>query len=266
MIVTNNKQGEWIMNKKILIAGESWSSTTIHTKGFDSFITSEYSEGVRWLREALEKGGYDVTFMPNHYASEQFPRTMDAIMHYDAIILSDIGANTLLLAHETFTQSMKVPNRCDLIRDYVLNGGSLCMIGGYLTFTGIDAKGRWGQTSVKDVLPVTLLDIDDRQENPQGIVPTILEPTHQVLAGIPAQWPAVLGYNKTLCKDGCISLASIGGDPFIALGNFGKGRSAAFTTDCSPHWAPPEFCNWQYYNLFWKNLMDWLTQEKQLNK
>ena len=40
---------------KILIAGESWTSHTIHIKGFDTFTTSVYEEGVKWLKEALEK-------------------------------------------------------------------------------------------------------------------------------------------------------------------------------------------------------------------
>ena len=37
------------MTKRVLIAGESWVTHSIHTKGFDSFTTTEYNEGVRWL-------------------------------------------------------------------------------------------------------------------------------------------------------------------------------------------------------------------------
>lgn len=247
------------MRKKILIAGESWSSTTTHTKGFDSFITTAYEEGVKWLQSALEKQ-YDVTFMPNHVAAIDFPETMEGMKQYDLVILSDIGANTLLLPPKTFSRSEKTPNRCNLIADYVLDGGSLCMIGGYLTFTGIDAKGRWGQTRVAEVLPVTLIKEDDRCENPQGISPDILAPTHPAFAGIPVQWPEFLGYNKTLPRDDCPVLATIDGDPFVAVGAFGKGRSAVFTSDCSPHWAPTEFCDWEHYATFWNNLAAFLLQ------
>ena len=42
------------VTKRVLIAGESWTVHSIHQKGFDSFTTTEYAEGVRWLREALE--------------------------------------------------------------------------------------------------------------------------------------------------------------------------------------------------------------------
>lgn len=49
-------------------------------------------------------------------------------------------------------------------------------------------------------------------------------------------------------------------DPFIAFGEYGKGRSAVFTTDCAPHWAPPEFCEWEDYNNVWAGIVDWLTE------
>ena len=75
---------------KILIAGESWTSHTIHIKGFDTFTTSVYEEGVKWLKEALEKANHQVTFIPNHHASEKFPKTKEEISEYDVVILSDI--------------------------------------------------------------------------------------------------------------------------------------------------------------------------------
>ena len=53
--------------------------------------------------------------------------------------------------------------------------------------------------------------------------------------------------------------AMAGKDPFIAFGKYGKGRSAVFTSDCAPHWAPPEFCEWEYYDTLWQGILDWLT-------
>ena len=38
---------------KVLIAGESWVTHSIHQKGFDSFTTTSYEEGVGPLRAAL---------------------------------------------------------------------------------------------------------------------------------------------------------------------------------------------------------------------
>lgn len=45
-----------------------------HTcKRFCSFYTSTYETGEKWLKKALEHGGYEVEFLPNHLANEQFP-------------------------------------------------------------------------------------------------------------------------------------------------------------------------------------------------
>jgi uncharacterized membrane protein len=57
----------------ILIAGESWVTHSTHIKGFDTFTTCTYEEGVHWLRAALERAGHHVHFLPNHLVSRQFP-------------------------------------------------------------------------------------------------------------------------------------------------------------------------------------------------
>jgi uncharacterized membrane protein len=234
-------------------------SYTTHVKGFDSFYTSSYDTGEKWLKEALEKGGYEVDFLPNHLAPEKFPFTMEELKKYDCIILSDIGANTLLLPLPTFTKSIKLPNRCNLIRDYVLDGGALVMIGGYMTFAGIDAKGKWHDNAVQEVLPVEVLTVDDRMEYCEGVIPvTVLD--HKALEGMPTSWPNVLGYNKTIAKPEAVVPVMVENDPFIAFGEYGKGRSAVFTSDCAPHWAPPEFCEWEYYNKLWNGIVNWVIK------
>lgn len=247
------------MKKKVLIAGESWMSFTTHVKGFDTFHTSVYEEGVQWIQKAIEEGGYEVDFIPNHLAPEKFPFTMEELNRYSVVILSDIGANTLLLAPDTFSKSIKKPNRCQLIKDYVLQGGALLMVGGYMTFSGIDGKGRWGQTPVQDVLPVTLMEADDRQEHPEGVKANVLR-EHEGLSGLPKDWPELLGYNKTVAKPDAELAVTVGGDPLVAFGSYGKGKSAVFTSDCSPHWAPPEFVSWNYYNRLWQSMLAWLTK------
>ena len=60
--------------------------------------------------------------------------------------------------------------------------------------------------------------------------------------------------------EACVA-ATVEGDPFIAFGSYGKGRSAVITTDCAPHWAPPEFCEWEYYNKLWQQIVDWTVQK-----
>ncbi len=249
------------MSKKVLIAGESWVTHSIHTKGFDSFTTTEYNEGVRWLKAALEGGGWEVTFLPNHLASRDFPQTAEALAAYDVVMLSDIGANTLLLHPDTFVRSIPLPNRLASIKEYVLDGGGLVMIGGYLTFQGIDAKGQYAGSPVEDVLPVTLYRHDDRRENPQGVVPKVGDPGHPITHGLAAEWPALLGYNEVVAKPDAEVLVRVGGDPLVAVGEFGKGRSVAFTSDCGPHWAPPPFVDWTGYAPLWNNIANWVSRQ-----
>jgi len=106
-------------SRRILIAGESWVTHSVHQKGFDSFTTTAYTEGVGPLRDALVAGGYTVDYQPAHVAARAFPETAEALGAYGAVILSDIGANTLLLHPETFERSIPHADRLVAIRDYV---------------------------------------------------------------------------------------------------------------------------------------------------
>ena len=75
------------------------------------------------------------------------------------------------------------------------------MVGGYMTFAGIDGKGKWHDTAVQEVLPVEVLTIDDRQEHCEGVIPEIVKADHEIMEGLPKEWPNVLGYNKTIAKE-----------------------------------------------------------------
>ena len=198
--------------------------------------------------------------MPNHIANDHFPFTLEELNEYSCIILSDVGADTLLIPSATFGTSKILPNRCQLLKDYVLGGGGLLMIGGYLTFNGVGAQGKWWATPVQDVLPVEILPYDDRMEHCEGVKPVTVG-EHEALKGIPTDWPEVLGYNKVIAKPEAEVPVTVEGDPFIAFASYGKGRSGVVTTDCAPHWAPPEFCEWEYYNKLWQNIADWLIQK-----
>mgnify|MGYP000984140754 CR=1 FL=1 len=246
--------------KKVLFVGESWSATLMEVKGFNSFLSSKYETGLGWIDKAIEKAGYEFVYMPNHIANDHFPFTLEELNEYSCIILSDVGADTLLIPSATFGASKILPNRCQLLKEYVLGGGGLLMIGGYLTFNGVGAQGKWWATPVQDVLPVEILPYDDRMEHCEGVKPVTVG-EHEALKGIPTDWPEVLGYNKVIAKPEAEVPVTVEGDPFIAFASYGKGRSGVVTTDCAPHWAPPEFCEWEYYNKLWQNIADWLIQK-----
>ncbi len=243
---------------RILFAGESWMTHSIHVKGFDSFEMSSYHEGGTEMIAALRAGGCEVTYQPSHIAAEQFPFSQEEIDRYDVVILSDIGANTLLMPDRTAVRSVPSPNRLSLIADFVRSGGGLLMVGGYLTFQGIQAKGNYKGSTVEDVLPVELLATDDRREEPQGVTPEVIDAKHPVVAGL-TDWPQFLGYNRAYLRPDAHLVAQIGPDPLIAVRQVGKGRSAVFSSDCGPHWGPPAFVGWEGYSRLWTNLATWLA-------
>lgn len=242
---------------RVLLAGESWVMHTIHQKGFDSFTTTAYAEGHQWLTAALRTAAIKIDYLPSHLANDQFPGTPDELAEYDAVILSDIGSNTLLLSSDTFTKSVSAPNRLESIRVYVESGGGLVMIGGYLTFQGIDGKARYGGSPVEDALPVTMLPGDDRVEAPQGVTPRVVDSSHPIVAGLPGAWPRMLGYNRLLARAEATVVASAGDDPLLVAWSYGTGRAVAFASDCGPHWAPLGFVEWDGYARLWQQLVRW---------
>ena len=246
--------------KKILLCGESYIWYTTHLKGADVMTTQGYKENVGPFKASLEKT-YDVTYMPSHVALYSFPDTVEKLSEYDAVIFSDIGSNTLQQTPSSFPGGIPAPNRLQALHDYVLQGGAFMMIGGFMSFTGIEGKARYGMTEIADIFPVELLPFDDRIEASQGIVPVISDKAHPVASELDVEWPYVIGYNKTVANpDLGEVIATVNGDPLIAVGKFGKGRTAVYTSDCCPHWCPPVFLDWEGYDKIWVNLIEWLTE------
>ncbi|MEC4787447.1 glutamine amidotransferase, partial [Salmonella enterica] len=180
---------------KILFIGESWHIHMIHSKGFDSFTSSKYEEGADYLLSCLRQGNIDVDYMPAHIVQTRFPQTAEALACYDAIVISDIGSNTFLLQNRTFYNMDIIPDALQLIADYVAEGGGLLMIGGYLSFTGIEAKANYKNTVLAEVLPVDMLDVDDRVELPQGCK-ALMNPLMILVKIIKLRWIHILSYDQ----------------------------------------------------------------------
>ena len=246
---------------RVLFAGESWFTYSVTQKGFDSFETAEYSEGATHFLEMLRADGQDVTYVPAHRIDPDFPDDASALGAFDVVVISDVGANTFLLPQRTFARSEVSPNRLEAVRSHVAGGGSLLMVGGYMSFSGIGGRARYGASPLADVLPVDVLSTDDRVEVPEGFVATVAVDAakHPALAGVPAPWPPLLGYNRVTAKPGSVVLARRGDDPILVVGEYGRGRSAAFASDLAPHWAPPEFVAWPGYSRLWLSLLAWLA-------
>ena len=257
-------RGMKMATKSVLLAGESWVSSATHIKGFDQFSSVTFHLGAEPLVAALTGSDIDLRYMPSHDAQLNFPSTLEAISAYDVVVLSDIGANTLLLHPDTWVKSQRTPNRLNLIRDYVRAGGGLMMVGGYYSFQGINGGARFHGTAVEEVLPVEIMPYDDRVEVPEGFDPVVKNKKHPVVAGLGGEWPYLLGFNEVKAKRGAEVIATVsaeyGHKPLLVAGKAGKGRTLAWTSDIGPHWLPPDFINWEGYARLWKQALAWVAR------
>ena len=226
---------------RILFVGESWQVHVQETKGFDVFTYDYYETAVQYIQSALTGAGCDFTHIPAHMVEFSFPNDPEALRAYDVVMFSDVGANTFNLPMNVFQRLTPTPNRLEAVRDYVAAGGAFVMIGGYLTFMGIQGRGCYRNSALAEVLPVEL----------------------PIARGLPEDWPSVLGYNRLIPKRGAEVVAALNDDPMIVAGSYGAGRVVAYATDCAPHWSPEAFCNWAGYPALWKNIVDWLTKKAQ---
>ncbi|MDS9472611.1 cytoplasmic protein [Sporosarcina pasteurii] len=246
---------------RVLFIGDSWTIHMIHTKGFDSFESTKYEEGATHLLNCLREGGVDVDYMPAHEVQVRFPKSVSELEIYDAIVISDIGANTFLLQNATFYDMESVPNALSMIKEYVENGGGLLMVGGYLSFSGIEGKANYSNTVIADVLPVIMKEGDDRFEAPEGVRPRNTETKHFITENID-QWPAYLGYNRFKAKPDATVLVETERDPFLVLGEYKGGKTACFASDCAPHWWPKQSLNWEHYQDLWINILKYVADAK----
>lgn len=244
---------------RVLLAGESWVSAVIDHKGYDAFPHTQVHIGCAALLAALREQGHEVTHLKSHDVAADFPLTLDELAAFDVVILSDIGANSLLLPPQVFEQGRRAPNRLKLLREWVHGGGGLMMAGGYLSFQGFQAKANFHDTPVEDVLPVTILPYDDRVEAPEGVEGVVVDASHPVTAGLDATWPAILGYQKLTAREDATVLAEVESRPLLVVREVGEGRTLAYASDISPHWAPEEFMSWRGYAPLFGQAVSWLA-------
>ncbi len=245
---------------RVLLAGESWINAATDHKGFDPFPHTQLQIGCAQLLDEFAVGGQEVTHMPSHDVAEFFPETKEDLDRYDVVILSDVGANSLLLSPRVFSEGRTAPNRLALLRDWVESGGSLMMAGGYLSFQGFQAKANYAGTAIEDALPVTMVRYDDRVETPEGASANVTDPEHPIVRGLDAEWPPLLGYQTLTAKEGASVLATVNGEPLLTVWEFGAGRAAAYASDISPHWASAEFMEWEGYGRLFNQLVNWLAR------
>ncbi|MGD2134535.1 MAG: glutamine amidotransferase [Gemmatimonadales bacterium] len=181
----------------------------------------------------------------------------------DVIVFGDVETKCLLLHPHFFNRDkwsgtyITFPDRLELLKQWVRDGGHFHMLGGWYSFSGELGKGGWGRSLFHDVLPVVCREGDDLVESTAGYA--VRAPgAHPVLDGIRLEeFPPLLGFNQTALRDGADAILEIRAQdtwyPLLAAHRFGGGKVSAFTSSASPHWGI-NLVTWNQYARLWQQL------------
>jgi uncharacterized membrane protein len=251
----------------VLLAGETFTATTLVAVGGDVLASAASTNGATAFNAALAAAGIAVTQIGGERCAAEFPLSLDALARYQAVVISDVGALTLLVTPDARAGRVGV-NRLDMLKAYVESGGGLMLAGGYMGFQGMFGTARFHDTAVEDVLPVRCLPFCDGIEAPQGLQASILQPSHPIFAGVDGALPPILGMNKLdFRSDGSSMLLAIcryreTDWPLLAVRSQGRGRTIAWATDIGPHWLSQDFLGWPLYGRLMANIVRWLAGDE----
>lgn len=248
----------------VLYVGDSEVVLNRYLVGADVIEQSYFNDNGQFFRDAMAaEPGVQVRHITPHGVPHEFPRSLDELRRYDVVIFSDVGYNSMIFypgLTPPYTYPLG-PDRVGMVREFVEGGGGFLMVGGYLSFAGLNGIARWANTDVAEVLPVEIATHDDRVEVVQGFRFEVTQPDHPIMAGLPwgeATW-TLCGYNRVTLRPGAALLAKYQNDPFVACWDYKAGRSAIFASDFAPHWAG-DFVHWPHYGAFWRQMMRWLAR------
>ena len=257
--------GDWAVQIGPIYAETSFNHAA---KGLD-FINYGH-----WLMDAIQSTGeYQVTSVPTWDFYNMKPGEYEKILAtYDVVIFSDVEAKNFQLNPQFFnrhlfgTKVLTFPDRVRLTIEAVRSGVHMMFLGGWLSFNGELGKAGWGRTPLREILPVECLEVDDLRESTEGFCAEAVEKSHPILKGVQlGTMPPILGFNRVRAREGCPVIArwKDEGDPAIAVGQFGKGRVLAYTSDPAPHWGC-NFVFWKQYPKLWSNAVRWLLTSQRV--
>ena len=246
-------------------------------------VAGRPSWDVRFLRDFLKRDGSvdlvsffilraaaDLTAAPtNELALIPFPT--------DELFREHLGSFDVVIFQNFDYAPYEMQTYLPRIREYVKRGGSFVMIGGDRSF----AEGRYAGTAIEEILPVKLGSPAVVKGSYRAEVNKQLA-RHPIVAlgpdpGLTRQtWkalPALNGANmvgavkpeaQVLLHHPRARLRNGARLPILAVGESGRGRVAAMTTDASWRWrfaADDTAVGSDEYELFWDRMIRWLTRD-----
>ncbi|HEY7314170.1 MAG TPA: glutamine amidotransferase, partial [Gemmataceae bacterium] len=201
-----------------------------------------------------------------------FYQTAAELMAYDTIVLSNVPRSAL---------SDEILGWVD---EWVgKRGGGLLMAGGPRSF----GAGGWTGTVVERMLPVEFLGSADWELTPALLEPTgaDLHPVWRLFEDERATRAALRTLPESLGRNNWVRVkpqsgsvlgaqkagTGTGTPPLLALGAYGRGRTAALATPISASWSPRFTRQWgeqdnQYFARFARNLTYWLTENSAIGR
>jgi len=213
-------------------------------------ILSENSNGMTWLTlQEMRELDWDAS----------------PLAQYDLLILDELQQSRPLS-----------PEQMQKIKQYVENGGSFLMFGGWYSCQGHNAEnnGLYHDTPIESIVPVTFSsEWDTYVPEGSGVgAERITKPfklqcadeEHPIAQGIDWQSiPLILGYNRceSVNENGeILAVNENTGDPILVIGEYGRGKVAIFLTAYSRGWAA-DLKEWDSFNLLWNNIIQWLVSD-----
>jgi uncharacterized membrane protein len=198
-----------------------------------------------------------------------FPKTAAELLAYDALILSNVP-------REALSEGV-----AGWVEEWIgKRGGGLLMAGGPRAF----GAGGWADTPVARMLPVEVGGAADWEASPVAAEPTgadlhpiwrLFEDERATRAALKALPESVgrNGWSRVKPQTGTVLGTQKGGAlPLLAVGGYGRGRTAALAAPLTAAWSPQFTRAWgeagdnRYFAKFARNLVYWLTEESQVGR
>ena len=219
--------------------------------------------------QAIEEA--EVITEPSWELYNMSPEAFDERLQWaTSIIFADVETKCMMLHPDFFTRAkwgdkpVTFPDRFDLVKEWIKNGGHFHMNGGWYSFTGELSKGGWRRSRLHEVFPVECLEYDDLIESTDGYEVKCNYPDHPAVKDI--DWstiPPILGFNEVKKRNDGTNLLEVrnGSDwhPLLSVREYGKGLTSAWMTGASPHWGI-NFMKWKEYPKFWRQLFTSLNK------